>query len=391
MAIPKGFLPSEDQGQLFAFTEGIQGISFEEMVRHQKEAARIVGESPYVANYMSTVGGGGVNAALNSGRIFARLTDRKTRPHVDKIIEELRPKLMQIPGINVYLQNLPPIRIGGQLTKSQYQFTLQSPDTNELYQNAPKLEQRLRGLPQLQDVTSDLQIKNPQVTVNIDRDKAAALNVDPRSAGRRALQRLRVAPDLHHLRAQQPIQSHHGAGAAIPARSFRAEHAVCPLQDRTARAHGRAGQLQERSRTADRHAPGPASGGDRELQPEAGRGAGRRHQRRQSRGGAGPAADHHHQPARHGAGVSVVIRRPGTAAADGHPGHLYRAGNSVRELYPSHHHSFRTALGRRGRAAHAQALPYRAEHLRVCGRDHAGWAGKEKRHHDDRFCPGRAA
>jgi HAE1 family hydrophobic/amphiphilic exporter-1 len=179
--IPKGFLPSEDQGQLFAFTEGIQGISFEDMIRHQQEAAKIVGESPYVANYMSTVGGGGVNAALNSGRIFARLTDRKTRPHVDKIIEELRPKLMQIPGINVYLQNLPPIRIGGQLTKSQYQVTLQSPDTNELYQYAPQLEQRLRGLPQLQDVTSDLQIKNPQVTVSINRDKAAALNVDPRT------------------------------------------------------------------------------------------------------------------------------------------------------------------------------------------------------------------
>src|SRR5262249_50361780 len=181
MAIPKGFLPSEDQGQLFAFTEGIQGISFEDMVRHQKEAARIVGESPYVANYMSTVGGGGVKPALTPGRISARLIDRKKRPHVDQIIQELRPRLMQIPGINVYLQNLPPIRIGGQLTKSQYQFTLQSPDTAELYQYAPQLEQALRALPQLQDVTSDLQVKNPQVTVQIDRDKLAALNIDPRT------------------------------------------------------------------------------------------------------------------------------------------------------------------------------------------------------------------
>jgi len=134
-----------------------------------------------VANYMSTVGGGGVNAALNSGRIFARLTPRSGRPHVDEIIQQLRPKLTQIPGINVFLQNLPPIRIGGQLTKSQYQFTLQSPNTNELYQAAPQLEQRLRSLPQLQDVTSDLQVKNPEVTVQIDRDKAAALNVDPRT------------------------------------------------------------------------------------------------------------------------------------------------------------------------------------------------------------------
>ncbi|MGE5321709.1 MAG: efflux RND transporter permease subunit [Actinomycetota bacterium] len=179
--IPKGFLPSEDTGQFFAFTEGIQGISFDDMVRHQLEAARIIGESPYVDNYMSTVGGGGVNASLNSGRIFARLKPRNQRPHVDDIIEELRPKLAQIPGINVYMQNLPPIRIGGHLTKSQYQFTLQSPDTAELYQVAPQLEERLRGLSQLQDVTSDLQIKNPQVTVQIDRDKAAALNVDPRT------------------------------------------------------------------------------------------------------------------------------------------------------------------------------------------------------------------
>ena len=181
IAIPKGFLPSEDQGNLFAFTEGIQGISYDDMVRHQQEAAKVIGSSPYVANYMSTVGGGGVNAALNSGRIFARLTPRSGRPHVDQIIQELRPKLMQIPGINVFLQNLPPIRIGGALTKSQYQFTLQSPNTAELYQYAPQLEQRLRSLSNLQDVTSDLQVKNPEVTVQIDRDKAAALNVDPRT------------------------------------------------------------------------------------------------------------------------------------------------------------------------------------------------------------------
>jgi len=178
--IPKGFLPSEDQGQIFAFTEAQQGISFEDMVKHQKEAAKIIGESPYVRSYMSTVGGGGVNAALNTGRIFSVLIDRSKRPHVDDIIQELRPRVMQIPGINVYLQNLPPIRIGGQLTKSQYQFTLQSPDTQELYHYAPLLETKLRGLPQLQDVTSDLQIKNPQVTVQIDRDKAATLGVDPR-------------------------------------------------------------------------------------------------------------------------------------------------------------------------------------------------------------------
>ena len=177
--IPKGFLPNEDQGQIFIFTEGKQGISFEDMVRHQQLVADIVGKNPYVANYSSTVGGGGVNASLNTGRVFARLVDRTQRPHVDKIIDELRPKISDIPGIKVYPQVPPPIRIGGQLTKSQYQYTMQSPDTDELYRYAPVLEQRVRNLPGFLDVTTDLQVTNPEVTVQIDRDKAAALNVDP--------------------------------------------------------------------------------------------------------------------------------------------------------------------------------------------------------------------
>jgi HAE1 family hydrophobic/amphiphilic exporter-1 len=178
--MPKGFLPNEDQGQIFIFTEGKQGISFEDMVKHQKMIAEVVGKSPYVASYSSTVGGGGVNSSLNTGRVFARLKPRNERPHVEKIIDELRPQLSQIPGIRAFPQVPPPIRVGGQLTKSQYQFTLQGPDTDELYRVAPILEQKARTLPGFLDVTTDLQIKNPQVTVRIDRDKAAALNVDPR-------------------------------------------------------------------------------------------------------------------------------------------------------------------------------------------------------------------
>src|SRR2546421_3595508 len=179
MLIPKGFLPNEDQGQIFIFTEGKQGISFEDMVRHQQQVAEIVGKNPYVANYSSTVGGGGVNASLNTGRVFARLVDRSKRPHVEKIIEQLRPLISDIPGIKTYPQIPPPIRMGGQLTKSQYQYTMQSPDTDELYRYAPVLEQRVRNLPGFLDVTTDLQVTNPEVTVQIDRDKAAALNVDP--------------------------------------------------------------------------------------------------------------------------------------------------------------------------------------------------------------------
>ncbi|HSA92868.1 MAG TPA: multidrug efflux RND transporter permease subunit [Terriglobales bacterium] len=177
IAIPKGFLPSEDTGSVFTFTEAREGISFEDMKEHQLKMAAILQAQPEVSTTFSAMGGGGSAAANNSGRIFVRLKPRSERAHVDELIEKWRPQLASVPGIRAFMQNLPPIRIGGQLTKSQYQFTLQSPDTNELYQYAPQLEDKLKELPGLQDVTSDLQIKNPQVNVEIDRDKAASLGV----------------------------------------------------------------------------------------------------------------------------------------------------------------------------------------------------------------------
>jgi HAE1 family hydrophobic/amphiphilic exporter-1 len=175
--MPLGFLPSEDTGQIFAFTEAAQGISFEAMRQHQQAVAAIIRQDPNVEAFMSSIGASTISPAGNTGRLFSRLKPRAQRPSVDEVMQELRPKLATVPGIRVFLQNLPPIRIGGQLTKSQYQFTLQSPDTQDLYRSAPRLEASLRQLPGLQDVTSDLQITNPQVQVEIDRDRAAALGV----------------------------------------------------------------------------------------------------------------------------------------------------------------------------------------------------------------------
>ena len=175
--IPKGFLPNEDQGTIFAFTEAAQGISFEAMVRQQKEVMAVVSQNPYLKNFFSAIGASQISVSGNTGRIFIRLIPRSQRPGVEEIIQQLRPQLAQIPGIRVFPQVLPPIRIGGMLTKSQYQLTLQSPDIKDLYQYAPLLEDKMRTLPGLIDVTSDLQIKNPQVNVVINRDKAAALGV----------------------------------------------------------------------------------------------------------------------------------------------------------------------------------------------------------------------
>jgi len=178
IVIPKGFLPYEDRSMIFSFTEASQGISFDSMVEHQQQLADIVRQEPTVEQFMSSVGAGGPNLSGNTGRMFLMLAPRSSRRlSVDEIVQKLRPRLATVPGIRAFLQNLPTVRIGGQLTKSMYQFTLQSPDLEELYRYAQMLESKLQELPILQDVTSDLMIKNPQVNITIDRDKAHSLGV----------------------------------------------------------------------------------------------------------------------------------------------------------------------------------------------------------------------
>jgi len=176
--IPKGFFPSEDTDQIFGITEGAQGISFHSMYEHQAAVNRVVGADTNVLNFTSSIGAGGSTVAANGGRVFLRLKPRAARQFsVDQIIQQLRPKLAAIPGIKVYLQNPPLIRIGGMLTKSLYQYTLQSTDTKELYHRAPIIEAKMAQLAGFQDVSSDLLIRTPQVNVEIDRDKAHALGV----------------------------------------------------------------------------------------------------------------------------------------------------------------------------------------------------------------------
>jgi HAE1 family hydrophobic/amphiphilic exporter-1 len=174
--VPTGFIPTQDNGQIMATTEAAQGTSFQEMVKKQQIAAAIVAQNPNLSGFMSSVGGG-FGASNNQGRIFISLKPRKQRPTADEIVNELRPKLTGIPGLNVFMQVPPAIQIGGRSAKSQYQFTLQSPDIEALDTAAKRLEARMRNIQQIQDVTSDLQIANPQVVVSIDRDRASSLGV----------------------------------------------------------------------------------------------------------------------------------------------------------------------------------------------------------------------
>jgi HAE1 family hydrophobic/amphiphilic exporter-1 len=176
--VPKGFIPSEDTGQVLINTEGAQGVSYEQMVQYQQQLAAIVAKDPNVESFFSAIGSGGISLAGNTGRIFMKLKPRKERSlSADELIRDLRPKLIKVPGIRVSLQNPPVIRVGGRLTRSLYQFTLQSPDAQELYRNADIFEARLRALPDFRDVGSDLQLKNPQLQVVIDRDKMATMGI----------------------------------------------------------------------------------------------------------------------------------------------------------------------------------------------------------------------
>ena len=178
---PKGFLPSEDSGQLFCFVEGPQDISFDAMAALQARVAEIIQTDPNVEAAMSFVGATGFSPSLNVGRITITLKPFKQRKPADQVVRELRPKLANVMGGKVFIQNVPAIRIGGQLTKSPYQYVMRSANIEELYQWAPRIEDKLRSLPGLVDVTSDLQITQPQVTVQIEREKASALGVSAQS------------------------------------------------------------------------------------------------------------------------------------------------------------------------------------------------------------------
>ncbi|MGB9401924.1 MAG: efflux RND transporter permease subunit [Candidatus Acidiferrales bacterium] len=211
--IPKGFLPVEDTDEVIGFDEAVQGISFDAMKAHQEALNQIVLADPNTVEFFSSIQASGTSG-LNIGRFFDHLKSRSERPWTESaayerlsakygdtavvgvlvhavrplfehhmaisdIMREMEAKLNTIPGLRVYLQNPPSIRIGGQLTKSLYQYTLVSPDTDQLYKYAQMMNDKMRTLPGLTDVTTDLQIKSPQADLKIDRDKALALGVTP--------------------------------------------------------------------------------------------------------------------------------------------------------------------------------------------------------------------
>jgi HAE1 family hydrophobic/amphiphilic exporter-1 len=176
--IPKGFFPTEDTGFISASTEGSSDISFQGMVALQRQVAEIIRSDPAVDYVNSTVGAGGPNPTLNIGRMFIALKPRNERhENSTAVIQRLRRTANVVPGMAVYFQNVQNINITGRISKSEYQYTLQSSDTQLLYDIAPKLRDKIAEIDGLRDVTTDLYIKSPQMTVEIDREKAAVYGV----------------------------------------------------------------------------------------------------------------------------------------------------------------------------------------------------------------------
>jgi HAE1 family hydrophobic/amphiphilic exporter-1 len=177
IAIPKGFFPAEDTGFINATVEGPSDISFKAMYDRQEQVAELIRQDPAVEYYNSVVGAGGPNPTNNYGRLFIALKPRKERESSTAVIQRLRAKANSLTGVQTYFQNVQNINITGRISKSEFQYTLQSSDTETLYRVGPEMLEKISKLEGLRDVTGDLYIKNPQMTLEIDREAAAVYGV----------------------------------------------------------------------------------------------------------------------------------------------------------------------------------------------------------------------
>ena len=391
-AIPKGFLPSEDADELVIFTLAAQGISYESMVEHQLAVASLIKDDPNIKSYFVSVGSSGPGGATNSGIIFLHLKPSSTRKlSADQLITKWRPLLNSVPGMRVFLQNPPPIRIGAQFTRSMYQMTLQSQNTATLYKYAPMLEAKLRQLPDLRGVNSDLQVENPQVTVDIDRDKAHSLGISAgaiedaldNAYGSRQISTIYAPNDEYRVimevapefQAEPDTLSllyvRSSTGTLVPLDTLvKFTRSLGPLQV------NHSGQLPSATISFD-VAPGVSLG---KALGEVNKIAAATLPDSVTTDFQGTAQAFESSLA----GLGVLL-------ADDDPRHLPGAGRAVRELHPSDHDSVGPAVGGIRRAGDAVDVRHGAGPVRVRRRHHADRHREEKRHHDDRLRARRAA
>ena len=387
--IPKGFFPEEDTGFISSTVEAATDTSFEALVERQKRVADIVRKDPYVDYVLYNAGTFGASRTGNTGSLFIALKPREQRDHksVQEIVPRLRAAVLSIPGVNVFFRPVQNINIGGFVSRSLYQYTLQSSDTEALYEAAPRMQDVLAELPQLRDVTSDFQITNPQLTINIDRDKARSLgiteeqirNVLYTNFGTREVATLYTASNEYPVivDAESRFQRDAGdlgriylrttSGHQVPLNSVAS---VKPTVGPLTVSH----QQQQPAVTISFNlAPGTSLGqavdairaAERTLRP----------------GGV----DQHRLPG-HGAGVPGFAVEPAAPSACRGDRHLHRARDPLRELHSPDHDLVRSPVGRHRRPSDAAAVQDGSFGHRLDRHRHADRHREEERDHDGRLC-----
>ena len=386
LIVPKGFFPQEDTGFLIGVTEAATDTSFEAMKVRQQALVEVLRSDPAIEYLNSTVGSGGPNATANYGRLFIALKPQKTRDKLTTVIARLRANARQVPGMQAFFQPIQNLNIGGRISKSQYQYVMQSGDTESLYRLAPEMRDRIEKLPGLLDVTTDLYIKNPQMTVDIDREKAAVygITVDQvRNQLYNAYGSRQVGTIYMPSNDYQIILEVQPQFRVDPSDLSKLYMKTAEQRDHSAVGGGQAGA--DGRAVADQPS-GPAAGGDDLVQPRAGLFAGLcGRQDHGARANLEPPADDRHRLLGHRAGVPGFAARAGRADPRRGVRGVRYSRHSLRKLHPSDHDHLGPAVGRYRRDPDLDAVQHGAVRDRDDRHRDAGRHRQEERHHDGRL------
>ena len=388
--IPKGFFPEQDTGLILGVTEAAQDVSPDGMAALQQSVIEAVERDTAVATVGAYIGAGGATSTENQGRVFIALKPRNQRPAIGQVMAQIDQEMRGVTGVRLFMQPVQDVNIGGRLTATQYRYTLNDVDLSELNKWGPIIESALAKLPQLADVTSDLQSAAPQLTLAINRDTASRLGITAAQIDSVLYRCLRPATDRTTIHQPQSVLCHHGGETRVPARSQRTATDLRPLADLRDGAVERAGHATHHGVTPVSQPPGSVPVGDDQLQPEGQCAAGS--------GGVGDpgsdgntarAADHQRQLPGQCAGVSELPEQYADIDPGGAGGGVHHPGDAVREPDPSADHHFHVAGSRCRRPGGAVGVRLRAGCDGHHRHDPADRHREEERHHAGGFRAGR--
>ena len=393
VVVPKGFFPVQDTGVILGISEGPQNVSFPALAKSQQALAQVILKDPDVESLSSFIGIDGTNATPNSGRIQINLKSRDQRKTTaTEIIRRLQPELAKVNDITLYMQPVQDLTVEDRVSRTQYQYSMEDADAQELSLWAPKLVDELRKLPSMRDVATDQQNGGLQSRTG-DRSRHRVASGHSAAGHRRhAVRRLWTAPGLDHVYSVESVSRGAGSRSAVLAESGFAQEYLRALEQREPGSARVFQPFPDFEHCAGGEPPGTVSGGHAFVQPGAGSFAGRG-DAGDPEGGAGhsPSTQHSHQLPGNGRGLSEFTFLRALADSGRDCDGVHRAGRALRELHSSHHDSLHAALGRRGRDPRSAFDPQRSGR-RGADRNHSSDRHREEeRHHDDRLRAGSRA